>query len=74
MSLKDHFHPPFWTKSSWEGFHGMWPATMVQRLVKHLPEEFTAEPRVYSVAFFELGVCTYEDDEPKRLSASERTR
>jgi len=25
-------------------------------------------------AFLELNVCSYEDDEPKRLSASERTR
>ena len=49
----------------------MGPATMVQRLVKHLPEEFTAEPRAHLGAFSEIDVCAYEDDEPKRMSASE---
>lgn len=44
---------------------------MIQRLVKHLPEDFTAEPRVHLGAFFEIDVCAYEDDEPKRLSASD---
>ncbi len=47
MPLKDHFRPPIWNPSSWEGFHGMWPATIVQALVKHLPQEYSAEPRVH---------------------------
>ncbi len=71
MPLRDHFRPPIWTKSSWEGFHGMWPATLVQRLVKHLPEEFTAEPRVHLGAMFEIDVCAYENDEPKRPFVSD---
>ena len=45
--------------------------TMVQRLVKHLPEDFTAEPRVHLGALFEIDVCAYEDGEPKMLSVSE---
>jgi len=45
--------------------------TMVQRLVKHLPEDFTAEPRVHLGALFEIDVCAYEDDESKMLSVSE---
>jgi len=32
MPLRDHFCPPISNHSSWEGFHGMWPATMVQEL------------------------------------------
>lgn len=44
---------------------------MVQRLVKHLPEDFTAEPRVHLGSYFEIDFCAYEDDEPKRLSASD---
>jgi len=71
MPLRDHFRPPIWTKSSWEGFYGGWPMTMVQRLVKHLPEDFTAEPRVHLGALFEIDVCAYEDDESKMLSVSE---
>jgi len=58
MPLRDHFRPPIWTKSSWEGFHGGWPMTIVQRLSKVLPEEFTAEPRVHLGTYFEIDVCT----------------
>jgi hypothetical protein len=65
MPLRDHFRPPVWTRSSWEGFHGMWPAMMVQKLVRFLPEEYTAEPRVHLGSYFEIGVCAYEDDEPR---------
>lgn len=46
MPLYDHFRPPIWNKSSWEGFHAMWPAAIVVELNKQLPEEFSAEPRV----------------------------
>jgi hypothetical protein len=44
----------------------MWPATMVQRLVPLLPENYTAEPRVHLGSYFEIDVCAYEDDEPKK--------
>jgi hypothetical protein len=40
MPLLDHFRPPIWNRASWEGFHGMWPATMVQELSEVLPEEY----------------------------------
>src|SRR6266568_1112259 len=66
MPLRDHFRPPVWTQSSWEGFHGGWPMTMVQQLSRTLPEEFTAEPRVHLGSYFEIDVCAYEDDEPKK--------
>src|SRR5947209_3346743 len=66
MPLRDHFRPPIWTRSSWEGFHGMWPAAMVMRLVPLLPDDFTAEPRVHLGSYFEIDVCAYEDDEPKK--------
>jgi len=42
----------------------MWPATIVQRLSKILPAEFTAEPRVHLGAYFEIDVCAYEEEEP----------
>src|ERR1700730_8549559 len=66
MPLRDHFRPPVWTQSSWEGFHGGWPMTMVQQLSRVLPPEFTAEPRVHLGSYFEIDVCAYEDDEPKK--------
>jgi Protein of unknown function (DUF4058) len=44
----------------------MWPAIMVQRLVPLLPPEYTAEPRAHLGSYFEIDVCDYEDDEPKK--------
>ena len=72
MPLRDHFRPPIWNKASWEGLHGMWPATIVQRLVKHLPDGYTAEPRVHLGALFEVDVCAYENEEHE-LHASQHT-
>jgi hypothetical protein len=72
MPLRDHFHPPISTRSSWEGFHGGWPMAMVQRLSPLLPNEFTAEPRVHLGAYFEIDVCSFEDDEPKQPGFSTR--
>jgi hypothetical protein len=66
VPLRDHFRPPIANRHSWEGFHGMWPAMMVQRLNEVLPVDFAAEPRVHLGADFEVDVCTYEDDEAKR--------
>lgn len=37
MPLRDHYHPPVSKQASWEGFHGMWPALIVQQLRKLLP-------------------------------------
>ncbi len=70
MPLRDHFRPPVWTRSSWEGFHGGWPMAMVQRLAPLLPEDYTAEPRVHLGSYFEINVCAYEDDEPKKSWAA----
>jgi hypothetical protein len=67
MPLRDHFRPPIWNHSSWEGFHGMWPATMVQQLYRVLPDDFSAEPRVHLGTYFEIDVCAYENDGPDRV-------
>ena len=63
MPLRDHFRPPVWKKSSWEGFHGGWPMAMVQQLSPLLPDDFSAEPRVHLGSYFEIDVCAYEEDE-----------
>jgi hypothetical protein len=70
MPLRDHFRPPVWTRSSWEGFHGGWPMAMVQQLAPLLPEDFTAEPRVHLGSFFEIDVCAYENGEPRKTLSS----
>lgn len=55
MPLRDHFRPPVSKLASWEGFHGQWPAMIVQRLSPLLPTAYTAEPRVHLVTTFERG-------------------
>ena len=66
MPLCDHYRPLISNHSSWEGFYGGWPSMMVQRLVRVLPDDFTAEPRVHLGAYCEIDICAFEDDEPKR--------
>ena len=39
------FSSPVSKQASWEGFHGMWPASIVQQLRKRLPPGYVAEPR-----------------------------
>jgi hypothetical protein len=63
MPLRDHFRPPVSKRSSWEGFHGLWPGVIVQKLEPLLPKGFVAEPRVHLGSFFEIDVCTFEQNE-----------
>ena len=73
MPLRDHFRAPISKRWSWEGFHGLWPAAMVQKLVVQLPPGYVAEPRVHLGAFFEIDVCTFEEGVPA-ASYSSRAR
>ncbi len=66
MPLRDHSCSPVWKQVSWEGFHDMWPAVMVQQLTRTLPPEFSAEPRVHLGSYFEIGVCAFEPEKPGR--------
>jgi hypothetical protein len=60
MPLRDHFRPPVSKRSSWEGFHALWPGIMVQKLVGQLPEGYVAEPRVHLGSAFEIDVTTFK--------------
>ena len=64
MPLRDHFRPPLDDVTSWEGFHGQWPAVIVQHLRKKLPAGFVAEPRVHFGPFVEIDVAAFEKEEP----------
>ncbi|HUG69735.1 MAG TPA: DUF4058 family protein, partial [Pirellulaceae bacterium] len=69
MPLHDHFRPPIWNnKASWEGFHGGWPMAMVQQLVKVLPEQYTAEPRVHLGSEYE--VLIFDQERGRQLVAA----
>ena len=62
MPLRDHFRPPIAPSFSWEGFHGTWPAFIVNRLDPHLPDDYRAEPRVHLGTQFEVDVCAFEQN------------
>jgi hypothetical protein len=70
MPLRDHFRPPVSKKSSWEGFHAMWPTCIVQQLRNQLPPGFVAEPRVHLGTLMEIHVGTLELDTAPRAGAS----
>src|SRR5205823_11394064 len=71
MPLRDHFHPPLDDLTSWEGFHGQWPAGIVQHLRKQLPAGYVAEPRLHSGSQVEIDVAAYEKDELSFSATSE---
>jgi hypothetical protein len=48
MPLRDHFHAPLDDLTSWEGFHGQWPAMIILALSRKLPRRYLAVPRVHS--------------------------
>ena len=60
MPLRDHFGPPLDDHRPWEGFHGQWPAMIVQGLNAKLPPEYFAAPRVHLGSAFEIDVATFE--------------
>jgi hypothetical protein len=70
MPLRDHFRPPVSQRSSWEGFHGQWPAAMIQELNKRLPSGYFAEPRVHLGTMVEIDIGTFESDEPRRFDGT----
>ncbi|MGL6076357.1 MAG: DUF4058 family protein [Fimbriiglobus sp.] len=74
MPLRDHFRPPVVKKSSWEGFHAMWPASIVRQLRSVLPAGYVAEPRVHLGTAMEIDIGAIEthdseSSEPSRTSA-----
>src|SRR5207244_6015233 len=62
MPLRDHFRSPLDDITAWEGFHGQWPAVIVQKLGKRLPPRYVAAPRVHSGSQVEIDVATYDTD------------
>ena len=71
MPLREHFRPPVSKKASWEGFHAIWPACIVQHLRKLLPPGYVAEPRVHLGTLMEIDVGALEtDDAPRHRQAN----
>ena len=64
MPLRDHFRPPLDKKTSWEGFHGSWPAVIVMALNRKLPPRYLAEPRVHLGVSMEIDVTAFDEEMP----------
>ena len=71
MPLRDHFRPPVDDETSWEGFHGQWPAMIVLGLARQIPRRYVAAPRVHFGSSVEIDVATFEKDAPAPTSWGE---
>src|SRR5258707_15428371 len=59
MPLLDHFHPPVSERRSWEGFHGLWAAALVEKLNRDiLAEEYYADMQVHIGSQVEVDVAS----------------
>src|SRR5437868_6651312 len=70
MPLRDHFQPPLDDVTLWEGFHGGWPAVIVQHLRKILPAGYAAAPRVHSGSQVEYKDRIYDAQRGRHLVAA----
>ena len=62
MPLLDHFHPPVSERRSWEGFHGLWAAALVEKLNRDvLADEYYADMQVHVGSQVEVDVATLEE-------------
>jgi hypothetical protein len=62
MPLMDHFHPPLSQRRSWEGFHGLWAAALVEKLNQDvLAEEYFADMQVHVGSQVEVDVAALEE-------------
>jgi hypothetical protein len=64
MPLLDHFHPPVSERRSWEGFHGLWAAALVEKLNRDvLAEEFFADMQVHIGSQVEVDIATLNESQ-----------
>src|SRR5439155_18987888 len=69
----DHFHSPVNDRTSWDGFHGMWPAMIVQALSRQLPANYYALPTVHLGSLAEIDIGTFENDELTTWDSGDQT-
>src|SRR5436190_6494343 len=62
MPLLDHFHPPISERRSWEGFHGLWAAALVEKLNRDvLADEYFADMQVHIGSQVEVDIATLNE-------------
>ena len=71
MPLRDHFRPPLDRQTSWDGFHGQWPAMIVLGLFDTLPKGYVASPHIHLGREIEVDVASFEKDGPNSLPVPE---
>src|ERR1700732_296045 len=65
MPLLDHFHPPVSERRSWEGFHGLWAAALVEKLNRDLlADEYFADMQVHIGSQVEVDIASLEESRP----------
>src|SRR5947207_8567019 len=76
MPLFDHFHPPISERRSWEGFHGLWAAALVEKLNRDLlADEYFADMQVHIGSQVEVDIATLDESrgEKSRCAAATAT-
>src|SRR5438105_15962573 len=64
MPLLDHFHPPVSERRSWEGFHGLWAAALVETLNRDiLADEYFADMQVHIGSQVQVDIATLEESQ-----------
>lgn len=62
MGLLDHFHPPLSERRTWEGFHALWAAALVEKLNRDvLGDEYFADMQVHVGSRVEVDVATLRE-------------
>lgn len=71
MPLLDHFHPPVSERRSWEGFHGLWAAALVEKLNRDiLADEYFADMQVHIGSQVEVDIATLEESRESQQGGS----
>jgi hypothetical protein len=74
MPLLDHFHPPVSQRRSWEGFHGLWAAALVEKLNQEiLAEEYFADMQVHIGSQVEVDIAALEESRSASQGTSAAT-
>lgn len=75
MPMLDHFHPPVSERRTWEGFHGLWAAALVEKLNRDvLADEYFADMQVHIGSQVEVDIATLnESQEPSERSRAGAT-
>jgi hypothetical protein len=74
MPLLDHFQPPVSERRSWEGFHGLWAAALVEKLNQDiLADEYYADMQVHIGSQVEVDIATLEESRGKDNGAKGTT-